>query len=118
MVVVSRRTVLAAGAGGALLTACTAGWRSGPDPAPTAPPPPDPLLAELAAERRLVATYDATAARYPALRGRLAGPRADHAAHAAALSRLLGPAATPAAPDAATPGGTAWGTAGGTAGGT
>jgi hypothetical protein len=94
VVAVSRRTVLAAGAGGALLTACTAG--GSPAAVPTTPPPPDPLLAELAQEQRLVAVYDATATRYPALRARLAGPRADHAEHAAALTRLLGrPAGLP-----------------------
>lgn len=50
-------------------------------------PPPDPLLAELADEVRLVALYDATAARHPALAARLASPRADHAQHVEALTR-------------------------------
>jgi hypothetical protein len=50
-------------------------------------PPPDPLLAELADEVRLVALYDATTARHPALAARLASPRADHAQHVEALTR-------------------------------
>ena len=102
MVAVARRSVLIGGAVGAGLLAagCTAAGPS--SPAPTTPAPPDPLLAELADERRLVAGYDATIARHPALRARLTAVRDDHAAHAAALVTALGPAAppSPAAPAA------------------
>src|SRR5207247_435053 len=69
---------------------------------PPAPPPrPDPLVAELDAERRLLAGYDATSAAHPALAARLAPLRADHVAPAAALDRALGrrwPPAPPAKP--------------------
>ena len=117
MVAVARRSVLIGGTVGAglLLAGCTSDGPSGA--APTAPPPPDPLLAELADERRLVAAYDATMARYPALRGRLTAVRADHAAHAAALGQALGPAATPSAsPGSASPTQTPTPTAAATAG--
>jgi hypothetical protein len=118
VVAVSRRTVLAAGGAGVLLAACTDGGPAAP--VVTIPPAPDPLLAELADEHRLVATYDATLLRYPALRARLAGPRADHAAHVEALSRLLGPAAPGpgAAPGSGTPDATGSGTTGATGSGT
>lgn len=102
MVVLRRRTVLAAGAAGVALTGCTVGAR--PAPTPTTPPPPDPLLAELMSERRLIASYDATIARHPGLRGRLTGLRADHLEHAAALATALGRPAPDAAGTAA-PGG-------------
>jgi hypothetical protein len=86
--------VLAGGAAGLLLAACTD--TPAPAPAPTTPPPPDPLLAELAAERTLLAAYDAAIARHPGLRPRLAGPRADHAEHVTALARYAGePTPTP-----------------------
>jgi hypothetical protein len=103
VVAVARRSVLIGGSVGAglVLAGCTSGE---PAPAPTTPPPPDPLLAELADERRLMGAYDATIARYPALRARLGPVRADHAAHAAALVTALGPAAptTSAAPTPST----------------
>jgi len=110
VVAVARRSVLIGGTVGAglLVAGCTSG---GPDASAPTTPPPDPLLAELADERRLVAAYDATVARYPALRGRLAAVRADHAAHAAALVTALGPAAP-------TPDATAAGSAAPTAGAT
>jgi hypothetical protein len=103
VVAVARRSVLIGGTVGAglLLAGCTPDGPS--SPAPTTAPPPDPLLAELADERRLVAAYDATIARYPALRARLAAVRTDHAAHAAALATALGPAATPSTTQSATP---------------
>jgi len=85
--------VLTAGAAGlaaAAVAGCTGrvGGAAGTS-SPTAPPPPDPLLAELTDEARLLAAYDATTARHPGLGRRLAGPRADHAAHAAALAQVL-----------------------------
>ena len=95
MVAVGRRSVLIGGSVGVglLLAGCTADGPS--SAAPTSPAPPDPLLAELADERTLIAGYDATIARYPALRARLSAVRDDHAAHAAALVTALGPAAPP-----------------------
>lgn len=89
---------------GLLVAGCTAGSPS--SPAPTSPPAPDPLLAELADERSLIAAYDATMARYPALRSRLTSVRDDHAAHAAALVAALGPAASPSSSPASSPTGT------------
>jgi hypothetical protein len=86
---VSRRTVLAAGLAAGALAGCTGGSPA-PAPAPTTPPPPDPLLAEHADEVLLLARYDATLARHPGLRPRLAGPRDDHARHVAALAGVLG----------------------------
>jgi len=91
----SRRAVLGALAASAagLLAGCRAGPGPGPDagPTPTRPsPPPDPQAADLAAERRLLAAYDATVRRHPTLRPRLAPLRADHAAHVAALEAILG----------------------------
>ncbi len=98
MVVLRRRTVLGlAGAGaGALAAGCTGTGGPGATPTPTVAPPPDPLLAELADERRLVALYAATAARHPALAERLRGPAADHADHVEALTRALDDAGSPA----------------------
>jgi hypothetical protein len=104
VVAVARRSVLIGGSVGVglLVAGCTTA--GGPSsPAPSTPARPDPLLAELADERRLVAAYDATMVRHPALRARLTAVRDDHAAHAAALVTALGPAAppspgTPAAP--------------------
>ena len=104
MVAVARRTVLIGGSVGVglLVAGCTSDGPS--SPAPTSPAPPDPLLAELADERTLIAAYDATMARHPALRARLSAVRADHAAHAAALVTALGPAAPPSpAPSGTTP---------------
>jgi hypothetical protein len=95
VVVVARRSVLVGGAVGAglLVSGCTSGGSPAPEPSAE---PPDPLLAELADENRILATYDATIARYPGLSARLSPLRADHAAHAAALATALGPAAPPA----------------------
>jgi hypothetical protein len=106
----SRRRVLASGAsclaavglaglGG--LAGCT-GRRGGglstpATPTPT-PPPPDPLLAELADERRLLAAYDAVGRGHPALAARIAPPRADHAAHEAALAQAVDENGNSAAP--------------------
>jgi hypothetical protein len=102
VVAVARRSVLIGGSVGVglLVAGCTSDGPS--DPAPTSPPPPDPLLAELADERTLIAAYDATMVRHPALRARLSAVRDDHAAHAAALVTALGPAAPPS-PAATTP---------------
>jgi hypothetical protein len=98
VVAVARRSVLIGGSVGVglLIAGCTPDGPS--SPVPTSPPPPDPLLAELADERKLVAAYDATMVRHPALRARLSAVRDDHAAHAAALVTALGPAAPPATP--------------------
>jgi hypothetical protein len=95
VVAVARRSVLIGGSVGVglLVAGCTSDGPS--SPAPSSPAPPDPLLAELADERRLIAAYDATIVRYPALRARLTAVRDDHAAHAAALATALGPAAPP-----------------------
>ena len=83
----------------------------------------DPLLAELASERRLIASYDATIARHPRLRGRLTGLRTDHVEHAVALATALGLPAPDAGttasggmPDPGPTGGTAPGATGGAAG--
>lgn len=97
MVVLPRRTVLGlAGAGAGVLAAgCTGTGGPAATPTPTVPPPPDPLLAELADERRLVALYAATAARHPALAARLRGPGSDHADHVEALTRALDDAGSP-----------------------
>jgi hypothetical protein len=106
VVAVARRSVLVGGSVGVglLVVGCTSGGPSGS--APTSPAPPDPLLAELADERRLIATYEATIARHPALRARLGAVRDDHAAHAAALVTALGAAAAASpspSPGATTP---------------
>jgi Ferritin-like domain len=102
VVAVARRSVLIGGsvAVGLLVAGCTSDGPAGP--APTSPAPPDPLLAELDDEHTLIAAYDATIARYPALRARLGAVRDDHAAHAAALMTALGPAA-PASPTSSPP---------------
>ncbi len=77
----------------AVLTACRLDRRSPARPAPTASPIPRPsrptaLLALVAAEHDLLAAYDATLARHPALLPRLAALRADHAAHLDALAAV------------------------------
>jgi hypothetical protein len=75
-------------------------------PAPSAsassPPPPDPLTEDLAAERQLLGSYQATIARHPSLAKRLTPLRSDHGAHVAALERELGlaPSTPTAAPSA------------------
>ena len=117
MVAVARRSVLIGGSVGVglLVAGCTSDGPS--SPTPTSPAPPDPLLAELADERTLIAAYDATTARYPALRARLSAVRADHAAHAAALVTALGPAAPPS-PASSSPSGTSPSPSGTSSGGT
>jgi len=83
------------------LAGCTGRRGLGPSiaPSPTPPPPPDPLLAELADERRLLAAYDATGAAHPTLAARTAPLRADHAEHEAALAQAVDAAgSTPPAP--------------------
>jgi len=103
---VTRRRVLASGLAGGLgllgllgPVGCTpSAPGTGGTPSPTVPPAPDPLLAELADEERLLALYDAVVARHPALRPRLAAPRADHAQHVDALRRLLDASGTTAPP--------------------
>jgi len=90
----SRRSVLAAGAAGAvgLLTGC-AWWR--PDPSP---PPPDPLTPLVATATALVAAYDRTIAAHPDLSPLLSPVRDAHAAHATALAEMIDqPPATTAA---------------------
>jgi hypothetical protein len=105
VVAVARRSVLIGGSVGVglLVAGCTSDGPS--SAAPSSPAPPDPLLAELADERTLIAAYDATMARSPALRARLGAVRSDHAAHAAALVTALGPAA-PRSPTTPAPSGT------------
>lgn len=91
-------------------------------PATTAPPPRAPLLENaLARENRLLTTLDHAAATTPALAPRIAVLRADHQAHAAALTALITaagvtpkttaaeitPKTTPSASVAATPARTA-----------
>jgi hypothetical protein len=71
------------------LSACDPLGRPEPAPRPRRPaPPPDPVSALLAAERALLAQYDAVIARFPGLR-RAAAVRADHAAHVGALRTLV-----------------------------
>jgi hypothetical protein len=98
---------------GAALVACTPGTE--PD-GPLPPPPVDPDVAlreqATARESALIAAYDAAIAGAPALAGRLAPLRAEHAAHLAALQEPAagatagGPATTmpvrPARPTTAT----------------
>jgi hypothetical protein len=98
VVALPRRTVLGlagAGAGWLAMAGCSGVDGPAATPSPTAPPPPDPLLAELADERRLVALYTATAARHPALAVRLGAPQADHTQHAEALVRAMDDAGSP-----------------------
>jgi hypothetical protein len=98
VVVLSRRRVLAGLAlVGAGAVACEPGGGTPAAPAPTTPPPPDPLLAELVDERALLLLHDAVTRRHPALKAKLAGPRADHAEHVTALERLLGTTPAPSA---------------------
>ncbi len=99
MVVLPRRTVLGlAGAAAGVLAAAGCSGTGDPAgaPAPTTPPPADPLLGELADELTLVAAYAATVVRHPALATRLAGPRDDHVEHAQALRQELDATGTPA----------------------
>jgi hypothetical protein len=99
-----RRTLLAALgaiAAGALGAGCERDRRGSATGTPS-PAPPDPLLADLADERDLLARYDAVAAAHPALASRLAPLRDDHREHAAALARALGDAA-PGAPSDSVP---------------
>lgn len=83
---ISRRTVLALAAGGAL---ALAGCSPGTDPGPTAPATEDvdAGLAEASAaqEESLIALYDATLATYPALAPVLSDLRVEHIAHRGAL---------------------------------
>jgi hypothetical protein len=90
-----------------LAAACTGTPAAGPTatgPISSAPPP-DPLADHLTAERRLLGSYQATIARYPALAKRLAPLRDDHRAHVTALEQALGlaPTATPTASASPTP---------------
>lgn len=68
---------------------------------------PDPQLADLEAERRLLRSYDSVLTAFPQLGAQLSPLRADHAAHAKALTGML-------AAVTGTPIGTATGTATGT----
>lgn len=100
----SRRRVLAAlatgvGAWGSagLLSACT-GSPDATVPTPTAPGPPDPLLAVLAERVRLVAQYDAAGRQQPDLLPRLLALRDQTEEQVVALRRALAlPEPTPAA---------------------
>src|SRR4051794_35457450 len=80
--------VLAAGAA-AVLAGCRRGTATGtgtPSGTPaTTPAGPDPLLADLADELRLLSVYDATLRAHPTLAGRLRPLRANHAEHVTAL---------------------------------
>jgi hypothetical protein len=78
----SRRSVLLAIAA-ASLTACTNGPASTPAQTVSPSPEPDALLRGevAAAERNLLASYDATMARHPALAAQLAPFRARHRRH-------------------------------------
>jgi hypothetical protein len=109
---IPRRHVLAGLAAAAAGVAAGCQDSADPRPAPSgpasSPAPVDPLQVELAAERRIAASYAATIRRHPSLAARLTPFGADHTAHVAALERALGiaPAPTP------TPTGTAAGGAG------
>lgn len=50
---------------------------------------PDPQLADLEAERRLLRSYDSVLTAFPQLGAQLSPLRADHAAHAKALTGML-----------------------------
>jgi len=76
-------TVVAAGAGSAV--AAVDPW----DPEDGRPRPPQQLIDALTAERALIARIDASIAANPSLRRTLTGIRADHAAHAAAITDAL-----------------------------
>ncbi len=99
----TRRVVLSAGAFG-LAAACTSPRR----PGAVRPARPDPDIALTAAavdrERALLAAYDAALAATPALAGRLAPLRAEHAEHLAGLgagpSPGLGAGLSPGTPTA------------------
>jgi hypothetical protein len=84
--------VALAAAPAALVAACRDSPTAAPPPtgSPTSPAAPDPLAEHLAAERRLLAGYQATIARHPSLATRLAPLRDDHVAHVAALGSELG----------------------------
>lgn len=93
----TRRVVLSAGAFG-LAAACTSPRR----PGAVRPARPDPDIALTAAavdrERALLAAYDAALAATPALAGRLAPLRAEHAEHLAGLGAGLSPGTPTASP--------------------
>lgn len=101
-----RRTVLTGAAlvglvgAGAALAGCTSDDAGGPRPDGPDEPDPDLALAEAVRtdKRELLARYDAVAARFGNLAGRLAPLRADHEAHLLALT-----AAAPAGGFDATP---------------
>jgi hypothetical protein len=105
-----RRQVLGVLAAAALagLAGCRRSTGAAPAPTPT-PTGPDPLLADLADEQRLLSAYDETLRAHPALAGRLRPLRANHAEHVTALTAAIGavpspsvtPSAVPKAPAAA-----------------
>lgn len=100
---VSRRAVLAAGL--AVAAAAGAGVGLGalaPVPANAQPQPPAELTAALAAERRLLATIDASIRQDPSLRTALGSIRRNHAAHAAALQAAVADYPAPPSRSAAT----------------
>ena len=87
----TRRAVLTADVGAAV-----ARCRPGPEPRAGRPDPDAAVRARAAAaEHALLATYDAVLAAHPDLAPRLSAPRAEHAAHLAALRH--GPAPGPTA---------------------
>lgn len=66
-------------------------------PQQTGSRPTDPQVADLTAERALLATYDATLRAHPTLGPQIRPIRAEHAAHATALQKALGADPTTAA---------------------
>lgn len=96
----SRRWFLAGG--GAIVVAAGTGvaaelvhHRGAARPGPR--PPPEVLLAAVAAERALIADLDATTGGAPAVREVITQSRADHAAHLRTLSALVAGYDAPAA---------------------
>jgi hypothetical protein len=109
--VVTRRRVLGGalfGGGAALLGGAVSGCRAPWQDAKAAPP--DPLAALIAAERGLIASYDAAITALPQLSDRLSALRADHLTHLNVLRRTVDPAAAALPGAAPTAGGPPVGT--------
>lgn len=90
MPTVTRRTLLIAGLA-TLAAGCTA--QQDDAPGPTATPTrsgPDPQLADIAAEGRLVSLYAAAIRAHPQLRAALAPIQAQHATHQRSLIQVVG----------------------------
>jgi hypothetical protein len=108
----SRRAVLRAGVGAALVGLAGSGCDllSG-DPEP--PPRPDPLVPLLAGTAELIVRYDAALAAHAELAATLTPVREAHVAHAGELARLIGtPTPGGASASAGAPGGSAGPTGG------